>query len=204
MINQTVMKNFILKFTIIHPQAGLVTVEKQGGALQISYPGNEQRIEWNVPEPLIAISNEDGELCFTYRLSDKATLKKKLYFNNGSFIFRIPDGISYYISCDIENLPFVFFQAREGSSVVLNYPHSMVNLQVNIEKTVCENSISKIYFTEYTFICGNVRKNCRLYAGDSITIGEYWIYQSPRATSWPVFLVNNHAMENEQVDNCCP
>lgn len=204
MINQGAMNNSIVSFTITHPQAGLVTVEKQEGAIKIFYPGNEQRIEWNVPEPLIAIGSEKGHLCFTYSLSDNAVLKKKIYFNNGVFTFLIPDGISYYTTCHVESLPFVFFHAREGSSVIFNHPPSTVNLQVDIEEVACEDSARKIYFTDYTFISGNLKKSCRLYAGDSITIGDYWICQSPRATSWPVFLINNYAMKNEQVAHFCP
>ncbi len=198
------MNNSIVSVTINHPQAGLVTVEKQESTLKLSYADNEQCIEWNVPEPLIAVSSEEGHLCFTYSLTDNAVLKKKLYFIEGAFTFRIPDGISYYTSTEVETLPHVFFQAREGSSVIFNHPPSAVNLQVYIEKTGCAEADGKKYFTEYTFISGNRRRHCRLYAGDSITVGDYWICQSPRATTWPVFLVNDCALEAQQVANICP
>ncbi|MEI2263940.1 hypothetical protein [Erwinia sp. CGal63] len=198
------MSNHIVRLAVEHPHAGLVAIEKQGSTLRLSYKDREQFIEWNVPEPLIAVGSEEGELCFTFSLANDARLKKKLYFNDGAFSFRIPDGISYFLTCEISTFPFSFFQAREGSCITFIHPAASVNLQVNIDKTVCEDAATKKYFTDYTLISGNLRKSCRLYAGDDITIGEYWLCQSPKATSWPVFLINNHAMDKQQVARLCP
>ncbi|CAE1147823.1 hypothetical protein ACWA06_04765 [Serratia rhizosphaerae] len=194
----------IISLTINHPLAGVVSIEKQDSALLLSYQGSEQLIEWNIPEPLIAVGSVEGELCFTFFMADNAILKKKLYFNGDRFWFCIPDGISYYLNCEITSFPFPFFQAREGASIMFQALSATVNLQVDIEMTSKNSSGNNNYFTEYTLRSGNLKKSCRLYAGDHVVIGEYWFYQSPRATSWPVFLISNCALEPQYVGLCCP
>lgn len=192
--------NDIKACTLNFAAVGELIIEKTGAGLQLQYAGKQQNIDWSLPEPITDIKVYQSHIKFTYQFSDTAVLEKALYFEGGEFYFQTPDGICYFDHEYPEQLPFVYFKARDGSSITFHHESLHTSLTVEIHNSSFElnDEGEKSYFTEYRILKGKDDINVKLAAGEGVNIAGTWLYQSSKAKKWAIFLLSNEPLDAEK------